>query len=174
MGHALRHFGFFRAGGSFMNAGAAHESGSASLVVRPNRSLSVAGMVVLFLALSLHAAAIGVWFTLAGAWMILPFTMLEILIVGLLCGWIYRHRDDCELITVEADRIHILKREGNGASRYDFPRYWARVHLDRRSGSASPTRLRIGSHGRYVALGEHINDADRVLLAQELTRLLRS
>lgn len=161
-------------GGFVVNAGTAHEIGRASLVIRPNRSLSVAGMVVLFAAQSFHATAIGVWFAIAGAWMVVPFALLEVLAAGLLCSWFYRHRDDCEMVTVETDRLHILKRQGTGALHYDFPRYWVRVALDRHAGSTSPTRLWVGSHGRYVALGEHINDTDRALLAEELARLLRS
>lgn len=154
-----------------MNVSRSHETGSASLVIRPNRSLPVVGMVALFVALSTQAATIGVAFALAGAWMILPFAGLEILIAGLLCRWFYRHRDDCELVTIDLDRVQVVKRWGNGAAHHEFPRHWARVTLDRRAGGA---RLLIGSHGRFVALGEEINDSDRALVAQELKQLLRS
>lgn len=157
-----------------MSAGTASEIGRASLVIRPNRSLSVAGMVVLFAAQSFHATAVGIWFALAGAWLVVPFALLEILAAGLLCAWFYRHQDDCEMVTVEADRVHVLKRQGAGALHYDFPRYWVRVALNRHAGSTTPTRLWLGSHGRYITLGEHINDMDRALVARELARLLRS
>lgn len=131
-------------------------------------------MVALFVALSTQAATIGVAFALAGAWMILPFAGLEILIAGLLCRWFYRHRDDCELVTIDLDRVQVVKRCGGGAARHDFPRHWVRVMLDRRAGDIGSARLRIGSHGRYVTLGDEINDRDRMLVAQELQQLLRS
>lgn len=156
-----------------MNHGGVLEVGSASLVVRPNRSLPVAGMAVLLVLLSAQATAVGVGFALAGAWMILPFTGLEIVVVGLLCLWLYRHRNDCELVTIAPERIQVLKRRGNDDRRYDFPRHWTRVTLERPAGRTRPTRVLVGSHGRFVTLGDDINDSERALLATELKRLLQ-
>lgn len=156
-----------------MSATGALEIGGARLLIRPNRSLPVAGMAALFVAFGIHATVVGVWFTLAGAWMVLPFAGIEIAIVGALCLWFYRHRDDCELVTIEADRVRVMRRRGNATASYDFPRYWVRVALDRRPGNGVG-RLRIGSHGRHVTLGEEISDSDRAQLAQELKRLLAS
>lgn len=131
-------------------------------------------MVVLFAALSVQAMAIGIGFALLGAWMILPFAGLEIAIAGALSLWFYRHRDDSELVMIEADRVRVVKRWGNDTTRHDFSRHWVRVRVDHRAGHDGPTRLWIGSHGNFVPLGDYINDGDRTLLAQALKRLLQS
>lgn len=151
----------------------ARDSGSLSFVVRPNRSLPVVGMIALFVALSTMALTIGIGFTLAGAWMVLPFAGLEVVVVGALCLWLYRHLDDCELVVIEDDRVRVIRRVGTKESQQDFPRYWVRVTLNRSQDERSPSRLLIGSHGRFVSLAENINERDRLLLATELTSALR-
>lgn len=157
-----------------MSDGNAHEAASASLAIRPNRSLSVAGVTVLFVALSALALTVGIGFALAGAWMVLPFAALEVLIVGLLCRWFYRHIDDCELVVVERDRVKVVKRSGTRVSRDEFPRYWVRVISERERDKPGLTRLRLGSHGRFVTLAEGVNGADRETVARELQALLRA
>lgn len=146
---------------------------SANFIVRPNRSLPVAGLLALFALLSALPLTIGIGFALAGVWMVLPFAGLEVALLGALTWMLYRHIDDCELIVVEADRVRVLRRAGTRESRHDFPRYWARVVLDHGPGPRGPSRLRIGSHGRYVDIAADINETDRRCLARELRHALR-
>lgn len=54
-----------------------------SLVSKRNCSISPAGLLAVFSALSVAALAIGIGFALLGAWLILPFAGLEILGLGL-------------------------------------------------------------------------------------------
>lgn len=148
------------------------EACSTTLVVRPNRSLSPAGILGVFVALCVPALSIGIGLAWIGAWMILPFSGLEILAIALLCRWFYRHRDDSELIAIEPERVRVIQRNGRTESCHEFPRYWVRVVLDRRDDER-PSRLQIGSHGRYVRLAEHINEGDRQRLARELRNALQ-
>ena len=48
------------------------------VIVRPNRTLTLRGMTVLFVGLTLVVLTIGIGFTLAGAWPVLPFAGLEL------------------------------------------------------------------------------------------------
>lgn len=157
-----------------MNAREPHAAGEASVnfVIRPNRSLPVSGMVMLFAGLGGVALIIGAGFALHGAWPILPFAVIEVFVLGLLCRWLYRHIDDCEWVVIENDRVRVVRRTGTKEVRQDFPRYWARVSLDRSRDAHRPSRLRIGSHGRFVELAENITESDRLLLAQELKNAL--
>lgn len=156
-----------------MAAERAHKPVSSSLVIRPNRSLSVAGVFALFVALSALALTIGVTFTLAGAWLVLPFAALEIVVVAVLCRWLYRHLDDCELVIIDSDRVKVIKRRGTRSLQYDFSRYWVRVWFEEERGTPAPGRLLIGSHGKCVSLAEDITEVDRATVAQELKQLLR-
>lgn len=118
------------------------------------------------------ALAVGIAFTLLGAWMAAPFAGLEVLAIGLLCVWFYRHLDDCELITVDANRLHIMKRHGNRVVHHDFARAWVRVHEERPPDSNRPGRLLVGSHGRLVSLADEISEGDRAVIAHALRRML--
>ena len=157
-----------------MRHAGALEVGSASLVIRPNRSLPVAGVVALFVGLSAIALAIGVGFALAGAWMILAFAVLEIAAVALLCRWLYRHLDDCEWVVIEPERVRVIKRRGNDVLQHEFVRYWTQARIDGTGAAGSEKRLRIGSHGLFVNLADDVSEADRLLVARELRSLLRS
>jgi len=158
-----------------MKHAGALEVGSASIVIRPNRSLPVAGVLALFVGLSAIALTIGIVFTLAGAWMVLVFAGVEIGIVALLCSWLYRHIDDCELVVIEPTHVRVIRRRGNKVQQSDFSRHWTRAHLEGGAGDGSgEKRLRIGSHGRFVSLADDVNEADRLLVARELKTLLRS
>ena len=159
-----------------MSARPTHDgsSASASFVIRPNRSLPVSGVVLLFALLSALPLTIGIGFAFAGIWMVLPFAGLEVLLLGVLAWLLYRHIDDCELVVIEADRVRVLRRAGTRELRHDFQRFWARVNLDRAPDPRYPSRLRIGSHGRYIDIAADINEADRRQLAQELRRALQS
>lgn len=156
-----------------MTRSTAHEIQGASLVIRPNRSLPVSGIVLLFVGASAWALVVGAGFALAGASLILPFALLQALLVGLLCRSFYRHIDDCELITIEPDRVCVMKRQGTAVVRHEFPRHWVRLRLEA-AGAGGRTRLCLGSHGRFVAVADEIGEAERAELARELQRLLRA
>lgn len=153
---------------------AASGDDSISIVVRPNRSLPVAGMVVLFVSLSALPLTIGIAFAVAGVWMVLPFAMLEVAVLALLVRWLYRHIDDCELVVIGSERVQVTRRSGTKETRHEFQRYWARVRLERGRNKRDPTRLRIGSHGNYIDIGADINEEDRANLAAELRQALRA
>lgn len=152
--------------------GEAHEVGGASLVIRPNRSLPVAGIVALFAALSASALTVGVGFTLAGAWMVLPFAVLEVALVAAVCYWFYRHLDDCELVVIEPERVRLTRRRGTRVTHHEFPRPWVRVILED-SDRQAPARLVLAACGRHVPLGDDLDAAARAAAARELRRLLR-
>ncbi len=156
------------------NVGGALEAGGTSLIIRPNRSLPAAGVLTLFVAVSALALAIGVGFTLAGAWMVLPFAVFQVLVVGALCRWLHRHADDCELVVVEPQRVRIIKREGNAVSHHEFARYWVRLRWERAGGAAGTPRLLFGSHGKFVSIADHLVEAERARVARELKELLRA
>lgn len=146
--------------------------GSASFAIRPNRSLPVAGLVVLFAGLSALPATIGIGFAVAGAWMVLPFAALEVAFLGALIYRLYRHVDDGELIIIDADRVRVTQRVGTREHHYEFQRHWLRVDLKPGRTPREPSRLRLGSHGRSLEIGHGITDDDRQRLAAALRQAL--
>lgn len=142
------------------------------VLVRPNRSLSLRAMVLLFAGIAAFVITIGIGFSLAGAWLVLPFAGLEVAVVGAVLYLLFRHIDDHDLIVIHHDRVMVVRRQGGRERHEEFQRYWVKVEL-RRGRSWYPSRLSIGSHGRFVTIGADISEEERSALAARLNELLR-
>ena len=86
------------------------------VIVRPNRTLTLRGMTVLFAGLTVVVLTIGIGFTLAGAWPVLPFAGLELALVGAVLYRLFRHADDHDRIIVDRERVTVIRRRGRRAS----------------------------------------------------------
>jgi uncharacterized membrane protein len=143
------------------------------IVVRPNRSLSLRGMIWLFVAYAGLISIIGFGFFWVGAWMVLPFAGLEAVVIAAIFYYaVYRHIDDHELIMLDGDTLTIIKHRGKSQSRLDFQRYWTTVKLQRGGHHWHPSRLLLGSHGRFVEIGASIREEHRQVLASRLRRMM--
>lgn len=141
-------------------------------VIRPNRSLSrrlLLGVLGTYLAIE---TGIGVGFLLKGAWPILPFAGLEILVVGAVLYVLSRHRGDCEVVVVDDAHLTVVRRQGAHQSQHEFQRYWTRVRLRRDAKKWYPSRLWVGSHGHFVEIGASMEEAEREALARDLRQVI--
>jgi len=144
----------------------------ASIVLRGNASLSTRAALCIFLGLTACAALIGFLLAIGGAWPVIPFLGLELVVVGaVFCRMCWRARD-CEVLAFEDDRLHIIQHRGKFECRHEFQRYWARVALEPVRDGWYPPRLVIRSHGREVEIGASLNEDQRKELAQRLRRVL--
>jgi uncharacterized membrane protein len=143
------------------------------ILIRPNRSLSPWGMVVLFAWMSAIVLIIGIGFSLAGAWLVLPFAGLELALVAVVLYQLFRHADDHELIVIDNDSVTVIRRRGGREWRDNFQRYWVKATLERNVGWY-PSRLVLGSHGRFVVIGIDVGEEERRALAARLNEALRS
>ena len=142
------------------------------ILIRPNRSLSPWGMAVLFAWMAAIALIIGIGFSLAGAWLVLPFAGLEMAVVATALYWLFRHADDHELIVINSDSVTVIRRRGGREWRDDFQRYWLKATLQRHR-TWHPSRLVLGSHGRFVVIGAEISEEERRALEARLNEALR-
>ncbi|WP_461573691.1 DUF2244 domain-containing protein [Sulfuricaulis sp.] len=141
------------------------------IFIRPNRSLSPWGMALLFAWLATISLTIGTGFLLVGAWLVLPFAGLEMAVVAAALYYLFRHIDDHELIVIGDERVTVIRRRGRRERRDYFQRYWLRVSLVRHRWY--PSRLELGSHGRFVVVGTEIGEEERRALSARLNEALR-
>ena len=129
-----------------------------SRTLKRNCSMSPAGLAKVFAALALVVLAIGAGFAAAGAWLILPFAGLEVLLLGAAFVLYARHAADYEKVEVaEAERI----------ARYEMDARAARVRVEEE-------RLVLLGAKEKLELGRHLGAEARAEFAAELEmRLIR-
>jgi uncharacterized membrane protein len=120
-----------------------------------------------FVALAVAALAIGTGFALAGAWLILPFAGLEVLLLGAAFAFQARHATDYERIELEGGRLRIEVGEAQHVTRYDIEARGLRVEADER-------RVWLRGPRERWELGRHLDAQARAAFATELSRRLRT
>ena len=144
------------------------DSGDRIFTVYPNCALGWSWMRRLFLFLALCIAGVAVWFASQGAWLVMPFAGLEVMV---LAAGIYlngRWGATREIIALEgADlRIYRGRRELKEVGR--LPRHWSRISLLRDPRGWYPSRLLLECHGRRLEVGTFLIEAERLRLAEDL------
>ncbi|MFO1353035.1 MAG: DUF2244 domain-containing protein [Gammaproteobacteria bacterium] len=141
-------------------------------VLRPNQSLSWGETRWVIGGFGMVLAAIGIWFSAQGFWLVLPFAGLELLIVWGALYAVARRCHEREVISISVDLICIEKGWRQPERQWILTRLWARVVLERCPKQWYPSRLLIRSHGRAVEVGRFLNEDERQHLAIELSRRL--
>ena len=137
-------------------------------VLSPNCSISWSELVVFYLVTCLLALGVGLFFTLQGLWLVLPFSGLEMLALGL--GLHLTSRKVCrqEVITFERDRIRIEKGVRQIDQYWEFETSWVRL-IDEQPDSRNRRRqLALGVHGKYVEVGNFLDNSEKDALAFQL------
>ena len=138
----------------------------------PNCSLSVRGAQVFFAGACVLPCGVAAFLALRGFWPILPFTGLEMALLGWALKLSLERRFHRQTITVTDADVSIESRVRKHCSRIVFPRHWAQVKLRRPAVGQLPSRLTIESHGRQCELGSFLTEEERRGLALRLQRLI--
>jgi len=126
-----------------------------------------------YLAISTAVLTIGVVGLSAGLPLVLPFSGLEVVLLGwafYLSAWRGGIR---QVITISRDRVVIEAGRHAPEARDEFQRQWVRVVLEK-PGNWYPSRLYLRSHGRRVEIAAFLNEQERRGLAVELRKALRN
>lgn len=137
-------------------------------VLTPNCSISWSGLVVFYLFTCLVALAVGLFFTLQGLWLVLPFSGLEMLALGLGLHLTSRKVYRQEVITLDRARIRIEKGVLQIDQCWVFETPGVRL-LDEQPGAHNrPRRLVLGAHGKYIEVGNFLDNPEKDELAFQL------
>jgi len=130
--------------------------------ITPRQLLAAYGLLC---AVSLLVAG-GFWWQ--GVGMVLMFTGIELLAVGVALLVVARHAGDREIIVLAEGQMSVEQRVGPGVEHTRFRAEWVRVEPSAEDGSL----LELSGEGRSVRVGRHVRPELRVALAQELRRAL--
>ena len=121
--------------------------------------------------ITLLSLAIAVGFYLAGAKVILPFSILEViaLFAGIYyCAW---QRQRKELITFQEHQVTIQKGFYQPLSTHHYHRLWCQLIIREATHPWKAPSIHIRSHGKELELGSFLNRQDKLILIDRLKKL---
>lgn len=125
--------------------------------------MSPAGLAKVFAALAALVLAIGAGFAAAGAWLVLPFAGLEVLLLGAAFVLHARHAADYERIELQSGRLEVEVIEADRVARYQLQN--ARVSMEE-------GRVVLRDAKEEIEIGRHIGAEARAELVAELEKTL--
>ncbi len=145
-----------------------HDAGQRLIILRPNRSADWHQNRLLWVLLFAHSSLIAVGFALAGAWMILPFAGIELLLLGAALWYVNWKCSHQQVITVGEDTLAIDKGVVRPRRRWRFATQETSVSVLEAPFPNDPPRVSLCSAGEQVAIGEFLGHEE---LAELLARL---
>lgn len=140
-------------------------------VLHPHRSLGRRGFLLLMGVLCAVSFTAGMIFVSKGAWPVLGFFGLDVLLVYAAFRWNYRSARMFETIRLSGQDLEVAHVNAEGQRRtWRFHPYWVRLDVAR--GGVDDGRLRITSHGRGVYVGDFLSPPERLDLAAALSQAL--
>ncbi|MCC5996742.1 MAG: DUF2244 domain-containing protein [Oceanicaulis sp.] len=139
--------------------------------VRPNRSLPDPGFYALMAAIALVSFTAGIAFMLAGAWPVLGFFGLDVLLVWLAFRISYRDGRRLETIQITGREIRVGRRYPTGHQTwFRLPRAWTRVEI---AGAGEPdVQARLTAMGKTLIIGAMLSPRERESLAAAVREAL--
>lgn len=126
----------------------------------PNRSASWKQMMALISVVAVISLGIAVFWVVQGAWVVMPFTLLEL---SLLLWVVFRVSSDSsirEVVTISDDVVKVEKGRRAPEQCWDFSRKETSVEIVNARHSLSPPQVKIKSAEQKVIIGEKLNIAD--------------
>jgi len=131
----------------------------------PNRSLGPAGRRFALGAIAATTLGVAAFAMSIGAWPVMPFAGLEVLLVVAAFHVVQRHDTDYERVEVGEHEVVVEGCRARCPFRFVANRAWARLVVGLAGGRCT---LQLADAGRRVPLGRMMTDAQRRRLAREL------
>jgi uncharacterized membrane protein len=141
-------------------------------VLTPHRSLSPTGFMAFMMALVACSFAAGLAFWLMGAWPVVGFCGLDVLLIQLAFHLNFRDARALEEVHLTHERLSITQISPRGEARETgFNPYWARLEVERQP-EIGITALRVVSHGVQQVIGAFLPPVERESFAAALSTAL--
>jgi len=140
-------------------------------ILYPNRSLPNAGFIAVMAIVVGVNLALGLFFTLKGAWPVLAFGGLDIFMVWLAFKLSYRQGRLHERIRVTPDEMLVSRVMPSGHEmRWTLQPTWTGVEID--DPIRHESQLQVHSKGKTLILGAFLSPKERLDFAKQLKRAL--
>ena len=133
-------------------------------LIKRNCSVSPSQFVLFYASLAAFSFVIALSLFWRGAWLVLPFTGAEVLVVGFAFVIYARHAVDYERIRLFPHRLLIERMSAQRLTRIELNPRWVRVE----PGASPRDPIRLVSRGQAVLIGQHLAQFRRAQFADEL------
>ena len=141
-------------------------------VIAPHQSLGRRGLLILGGSLTAVTAGLSLRFLLLGAWPVMAFLAVEILIALYLLVLHRRQVLRREVIRLNEAEITVVHTDPCGRRRsFSLPAAWLQVRLES-AGEGMGSHLWLRSHGRGWEVGTFLHDPERRSLFEALRKAL--
>lgn len=144
---------------------------SACILLQPNQSLSFSGNLWVFVSLVAVSLGISLAFAFAGAWMILPFAGLELLLLAVLFGYVYLESTRREVIRINGERVVLDCCRGHrqkSVYHQEFARDSLAVLVRMGGHTTEPAAVCFNGPEGCLEVGDFLTDAERADLVRKL------
>ena len=148
------------------------DTGSGYIVLRPNNSATWRFNMLVVASLAVIALLISTFFLLQGAWLIAPFSGLEVLALVACLYLCARKTIKTEVITFSPDKVTVEQGRTFAEKSWEYQRTWAKIFVRKPRHRGHPEQIVIRSHGREIELGSFLNKADKERLVKKLRRII--
>jgi uncharacterized membrane protein len=141
------------------------------LIARRNNSLTRQGRWTVFATLAAISLTLAFAFLAAGAWPVLPYSILEISVLAVAFACVERRAGDWERLTIAGDRVVAERSLAGVQERREWNRRWLEVRTTP-SRLGRPARLALCGAGVEWDFGATLPEEERFALARELKRIV--
>lgn len=140
-------------------------------ILHPHRSLPPRGFAVLMMVLGSLSLGVGVVFVLVGAWPVVGFFGLDVLLLYGALRWSYRSAALYETVRLTDEALVVWRIDPVHEPRsWRFEPTWLQVAME--DPPQHHSQLTLSSHGRSLVIGTFLTPDERLALARALRAAL--
>lgn len=140
-------------------------------LLRPNRSLSPRGFFWLMVVFGVMCFVSGIGFVTAGAWPVMGFFGLDVLILYVAFRASYRTGNLYETVKLTGEGLRVRRVYPSGRAReWAFQPTWLQINMD--DPPEHHSQLELRSHGDTLHIGAFLTPEERLEVAEALREAL--
>lgn len=105
-----------------------------------------------------------------GGWLVLPFSGLELLMIGISLYMFFHHYNHCEVIRFTENKVVIEYGKDAPEESWEYQRHWSSFQIQD-NGVCSTPAIRIKSHGNEKELGAFLGYDEKKQLIEILEEI---
>jgi len=142
------------------------------IILQPHPPISWRSNVRIVMAVAILAISFGIGFALAGAWLILPFAGLEVLLLFSLLYYVCLKARTQEVVLFSDTEVRVQRGRQLPVSEWCCQRFWCRLSIYTPQHPWYSNRIRLRCHANEVEVGSFLSDKDKQKLVRELKAFL--